>query len=333
MNGIIRRTPLDPGNAILRGMQIKDQRSMNQSRNRLLDQQFSMNQKQLEQQDAESAQLEKARNTIMLATFNKLINQAPEDQREATYQRGIQFLQEKGIDPTGLGDTYADAKQRLDFESRFAQDSGLVDSGGDFGRLVAGQDAQGNPVFLQTDKSGKVRVADGVRPPETAAEARKRERQDEQAKDKSSSTITLTASANAFSDTLSHPEISSATGLRGAIEGGVGKLTGSQAGVLKARLERRGTAMVLQAAESLSGAMSDGDIALLKSTMPDGLDDAAIWRDWYSNDFVPMVRAKAAEQGIDFSSLGIPEEIPGGDTQEPQQPQQQTKAIKFLGFE
>lgn len=174
------------------------------------------------------------------------------------------------------------------------------------GNLVAALDAEGNPVYVQSDKSGGARVVDGFRPPKTASELK----QEEAGREQDATAIDLGYRANLFFETLNDPDIESATGLLGAAKGAIGRKTGSKAGVLSGRLQRLGTGMVLQAAEALSGAMSDGDIKLLKANMPEGSDDVALWRDWYETEYVPTIKASATREGVDFETLGLPEGFP-----------------------
>ena len=125
----------------------------------------------------------------------------------------------------------------------------------------------------------------------------------------------LQASVGSFSRTLNDPGIDKATGLTGYIQGAVGMKTGSDAGVLAARIERQSKGLVLQAADAMKGTLTDRDITFLEGTKPSRSDDIAIWKDWYANDFIPLVKQRAAENGIDFNSLGLPEAIGEGGLQ------------------
>ncbi len=148
--------------------------------------------------------------------------------------------------------------------------------------------------------------------------AKEESRRDKEKEDrgKESRQISLGSTAELFASTLSDPDIESATGIRGAVEGTVGRLTGSKAGILKGRLTRLGTSLTLQAAEALKGAMSDGDIKLLESTKPAGSDDVALWKDWYQNEYLPIIKSRSAEAGIEFSNLGLPESLGAKTTPE-----------------
>lgn len=200
---------------------------------------------------------------------------------------------------------------------------------GSFGRLTEGL-VDGKRVYFQTDSDGNEKIVDGITPPkspsELALEAKLKDAEDAKNQDADVATFDISNTANKFVQTLQDPEAESATGLTGMIEGGVGRMTGSKAGVLKARLSRYSTAIVLQAAEALSGAMSDGDIALLKSTMPKDSDDVAIWQDWYESDLVPTLKTNAKKKGVEFSTLGVPETIQM-QTEQPAPPSTDSGAV------
>lgn len=56
--------------------------------------------------------------------------------------------------------------------------------------------------------------------------------------------------------------------------------------------------LILSAAESLKGALSDRDIRFLEDSQPKATDDESTWYAWYNNDFRPRVNAARSEQGL-----------------------------------
>lgn len=246
--------------------------------------------------------------------------------------RRIQKLDESGRDSTHTRNLLRELEAgNMDFvQSEFdavilaAERGGLLGASGlsnaRFGRTFVAE-VNGEKVFAQTDSDGNVRVHDGIVPPTSVAEM-KFDRDQQKSQDQRQSTaLNLANTANQFAQTLSDSNASGATGVEGVITGNLGRLTGSQEGVLKARIERQSRKMVLQAAEALKGTMSDGDVRLLEETMPKGSDDIAIWEDWYQQEFVPTVRSSSIAAGIDFESLGIPLSIGPQKEQETSQEQ------------
>jgi hypothetical protein len=101
-----------------------------------------------------------------------------------------------------------------------------------------------------------------------------------------------------FLDTINDPNFSGAVGMIDQITGRIGAQFGRPEGVLGERVSRLATSMVLKAAESLSGAMSDKDIELLQETAPGRGDSPEVWRDWYSTEYLPRVNAGRQQLGL-----------------------------------
>ena len=108
---------------------------------------------------------------------------------------------------------------------------------------------------------------------------------------------------------LSNPDIGSALGARGTIEGGVGRLTGSKAGQLRSTVSREVNRLTSDAMESLKGSPSDADLLLIVDQQPRLQDAPEIWIDWYNNDFVPRYnRAFRESYGVDPGLMRIGEQ-------------------------
>lgn len=101
-----------------------------------------------------------------------------------------------------------------------------------------------------------------------------------------------------FLDTINDPNFAGAVGMIDQITGRIGAQFGRPEGVLGERVSRLATSMVLKAAESLSGAMSDKDIELLQETAPGRGDSPEVWRDWYSTEYLPRVNAGRQQLGL-----------------------------------
>ena len=128
-------------------------------------------------------------------------------------------------------------------------------------------------------------------------------------KERESAATNLTSVANSFASTLGDPDIGTATGLSGAVQGEIGRKTGSKSGILRGRLARNANKLILEAASALKGALSDKDVDFLKSILPSKNDHPNVWVDWYNEEFIPLIKLRAQKKGIDFSTLGIQESL------------------------
>ncbi len=101
-----------------------------------------------------------------------------------------------------------------------------------------------------------------------------------------------------FLDTITDPNFEGAVGWMDNLTGRVGEQFGSKEGVLGARVGRLGSTLVLQAAQSLSGALSDRDIQLLMESAPGRASSPQTWRDWYSTEYLPRINAGRKKLGL-----------------------------------
>lgn len=134
---MVDRVAFDPGMAILRGLQVKDDRARSALQNRLMEAQDKradtragleniLLRQRIDQGDRLVSKEDRLRTTMALSAMDRQLNQLPEDQREPAYQRLSQHLTRKGFDIEGLGNTYLDARRRLGFESQMARNLGIA---------------------------------------------------------------------------------------------------------------------------------------------------------------------------------------------------------------
>ena len=101
-----------------------------------------------------------------------------------------------------------------------------------------------------------------------------------------------------FESLINDPDFDGGVGWMDQYTGQVGATYGSAEGVIGKRAKRASRQLVLDAASSLSGTMSDADILLLSESAPSVGDDASVWRDWYNEDFKPAAKRAIQKQKI-----------------------------------
>jgi len=102
-----------------------------------------------------------------------------------------------------------------------------------------------------------------------------------------------------FVELLNDENFPGAVGMVDQYTGQIGAQFGSKEGILGERAERLSGRMILDAAASLKGQMSDKDIELLESTAPTRGDDHRVYADWFRSQFLPTVNAARKRAGMD----------------------------------
>lgn len=103
--------------------------------------------------------------------------------------------------------------------------------------------------------------------------------------------VGMEKSLKQFEQVLADPDLAGAVGPIDQFTGRIGEAFGSKEGVLGSRVEKLMSEMLLQAGESMSGPMSDGDIAVLREGMPGRGSSPEVIKDWVDNIFKPKLKA------------------------------------------
>lgn len=158
------------------------------------------------------------------------------------------------------------------------------------GAIQQGQDAQGNPVFFQVDAQGVPQVVQGVSPKQSATQTKVEA-------DRKDATTRLDLLNQQFVELIQDEEFPSAVGAVDQFTAKIGGALGTRQGVINRRATRLVNQMVAEATQQLKGALSEKELAFIRDTKPSTGDAPEVWRDWYSNEFLPLVNQARQSNG------------------------------------
>lgn len=127
-------------------------------------------------------------------------------------------------------------------------------------------------------------LAPYVKPSPSAQENRLKEVQDLAA---------VQQSASELRSMITNPAFSGAVGIIDKFTGKVGAQFGSEEGLLSRKAERMTSQLVTKTIKSLGANPSDRDMETVYKTIPSVGDSPEVWEDWYNNEFVPTINARA----------------------------------------
>ena len=187
------------------------------------------------------------------------------------------------VDPKALSKSYAES---------------MFQGSGDINQLIAplnDEQKQQVSAVYSNDKDAGIKLASDLikqkNKPKLSSE-KKAEREAKQG------LIDIEGSMESFESLINDPDFDGGVGWMDQYTGPVGATYGSAEGVIGKRAKRASRQLVLDAASSLSGSMSDADILLLSESAPSVGDDASVWRDWYNEDFKPAAKRAIQKQKI-----------------------------------
>ena len=94
-----------------------------------------------------------------------------------------------------------------------------------------------------------------------------------------------------FANKLNDPAFGGAVGWLDQYTGAVGAQHGTKEGVLGRTIEFEANSLILEAAKTMKGALSDKDVKFLKESQPARGDGAEVWYKWFNETFVPKINA------------------------------------------
>lgn len=187
------------------------------------------------------------------------------EQARAVYEWGMQDAQQRGFDTS-------DAPSWEQIQGMYAPPANNAEWGRN---LVTGQDAQGNPVFLQTSESGQVRAVEDYKPPgptkkeledERAATARadQAEVKAQDAKQKAEAAKATKAEVEQAARDLLEPGIVDAVkSVYGAYQGAIPSLREGTIDA-EAKVDRLVDMLTLENTSKMTGVLSESDIKILQ---------------------------------------------------------------------